>query len=533
MDFEQIWQDAIKAVVDQIDDMKEKNLLLLIGSQVSIYIANNILTFQCKSPYVTTLLPEYLSAFFREVKRLTGIQSMGVNISSVDATPAMAPAPKPAPTPSPVPSEPKMAPVPPQPMYMSQMPQMGNSLMGNFQSNAMYAGQYNQFGAMDPYMQQIPIAQGVTPHVVNAQAAAKPQLPKFMQEDRINHEKTFENYVTDPENELIFAIAKKIASDPGTSNTNPFYIYGASGIGKTHLLFAIANEIRRVHPEKSLMYMRSEEFIKNYVDSMSSKGKMQNKGEYNYQQVYFKDFFTSQDIFIVDDIQNFIKAPGSRATFFEIIADFLDKPNHQLILASDVPPGNLKGFNERETSRFGSGVCREIYPPNNETRAAITISKCREFHVELSDSIIDYIAKNIRSNVREIEGAIKTLNAVKMTKGELTYEDAVANLQSHINTSNQSTTIDAIKERVSKEYDVSIELMEGASRKRKVSQARSVAMAIASELIPSLSLNDIGRSFNKDHSSVHEAIKRTRKRLDTDQELNATYQKLVLSLKRD
>ena len=417
---------------------------------------------------------------------------------------------------------------------MSQMPQpMANAFANNFQSNAMYASQYNQFGSIDPYMQNIPLAQGVPQPNVNPQAVIKAQTPKFMQEDRINHEKTFENYVTDPENELIFAIAKKIAANPGTSNTNPFYIYGASGIGKTHLLFAIANEIRRLHPEKSLTYMRSEEFIKNYVDSMSSKGKPQNKGEYNYQQVYFKDFFTSQDIFIVDDIQNFIKAPGSRSTFFEIIADFLDKPNHQLILASDVPPGNLKGFNERETSRFGSGVCREIYPPNNETRAAITISKCREFHVELSDSIIDYIAKNIRSNVREIEGAIKTLNAVKLTKGELTYEDAVANLQSHINTSNQSTTLDAIKERVSKEYDVAIELMEGASRKRNVSQARSVAMAIAAELIPSLSLNDIGRSFNKDHSSVHEAIKRTRKRLDTDQELSATYQKLVLSLKRD
>ena len=484
MNFIQIWDQVVQNVVKQFSDDKEKNLLLLIGSQVSIFIADNILTFQCKSPFVSRLIPEYLSAFFKEVKHITGMQNLGVSIQSAETV---------------------------QHQFgqtsQIQSPPASQQYHGN-----MY--QQNSYQYMDPYMQSGPIAQ--MPHNVIAQSSTikeQQQLPKFMQEDRVNHDKTFDNYVTDPENELICKIAKQIAAEPGSNRTNPFYIYGGSGLGKTHLLFAVANEIRKTHPEKSVVYMRSEDFIKNYVDSMTPKRNEKSKAGYNYQQVYFRDFFTSQDVFIVDDIQNFIKAPGSRSTFFEIISDFLEKPNHQLILASDVPPGKLKGFNERETSRFGSGVCREIFPPNSETRAAITISKCREFHVDLACNIIEYIATHIRSNVREIEGAIKTLSAVKMTQRELTYEDAVSALQSLINTSNQIITIDNIKENVASEFVVTIEDMEGRSRKRAISQARSIAMTLASDLIPSLSLNDIGRSFHKDHSSVHEAIKRTRKRV--------------------
>lgn len=504
MNFIQIWDQVVQNVVKQFSDDKEKNLLLLIGSQVSIFIADNILTFQCKSPFVSRLIPEYLSAFFKEVKHITGMQNLGVSIQSAETV---------------------------QHQFgqtsQIQSPPASQQYHGN-----MY--QQNSYQYMDPYMQSGPIAQ--MPHNVIAQSSTikeQQQLPKFMQEDRVNHDKTFDNYVTDPENELICKIAKQIAAEPGSNRTNPFYIYGGSGLGKTHLLFAVANEIRRTHPEKSVVYMRSEDFIKNYVDSMTPKRNEKSKAGYNYQQVYFRDFFTSQDVFIVDDIQNFIKAPGSRSTFFEIISDFLEKPNHQLILASDVPPGKLKGFNERETSRFGSGVCREIFPPNSETRAAITISKCREFHVDLACNIIEYIATHIRSNVREIEGAIKTLSAVKMTQRELTYEDAVSALQSLINTSNQIITIDNIKENVASEFVVTIEDMEGRSRKRAISQARSIAMTLASDLIPSLSLNDIGRSFHKDHSSVHEAIKRTRKRVKDNTELSAIYQKLTLSLKRN
>lgn len=516
MDFAALWDQVVQNIAKQVNDDKEKKLILMIGSQISIFIADNVLTFQCKSQYVSTLLPEYISTFFKEVKNLTGIQNLGMNLQpSISGT------------------EQPAAPIPahaPQPASQLQPANVDYHAIGNGYSQMSpysYQGYGQNYG-----MNSVPTAKAPSGNnqftAAGSSLDSRNQLPKFMTENRINEEKTFENYVTDPENKLIFAIAKKIAADPGSTTTNPFYIYGGSGLGKTHLLFAIANEIKKSHPEKTLIYMRAEEFIHNFVVAMS-----QTKS-FNYQQVNFKDLFTSQDVFIVDDIQNFVKAQSARGTFFEIIADFIDKPNRQLILASDVPPGNLDGFNERLTSRFGSGVCREIYPPNAETRSAITLSKCREFHVELSDNIVDYIATHIRSNVREIEGAIKTLSSLKsINHEELTYDVAVNALKNLVNNSNKGTTIENIKERVAKEFDVSVSSMESAERKKNISNARSMAMAIANDLIPSLSLNDIGRSFNKDHSSVHEAIKRTKNRIEEDQEYNAIYQKLMLSLKKD
>ena len=503
MDFITLWDQAVQNIVKTFDDDKEKKLLLLIGSQVSIFIQDSILTFQCKSQYVSTLIPEYLSFFFREVKRLSGMQNLGVSIQTAE-TPIS----------------------PLQPSYVQQqVPQqnIGQQLQPSYMQQNMYQNM------QEPLAQNYPVAQNSQNTLIQAQNVNQ-QKSSYVFEDRIMRDKTFDNYVTDPENELIFAIARKIAADPGSNKTNPFYIYGGSGLGKSHLLFAIANEIRKTHPEKTVAYMRGEDFINLFVKALIPNNKPQN---YNFEQINFKSVFTSQDVLIIDDIQNFVKAKAARATFFEIIADILDKPNHQLILASDVPPGNLEGFNERETSRFSSGVCREIFPPNTETRAAITISKSREFHVELPDNIIDYIATHIRSNVREIEGAIKTLRAVKSTMNGLTYDEAVKSLQSLVNTSSQTTTIDNVKERVAKELYVSVEQMESRSRKKPISRARSIAITLASELIPSLSLNDIGKSFKKDHSSVHTAIKRTRKWINEDQEIKNLYQKLVLSLKRD
>lgn len=350
-----------------------------------------------------------------------------------------------------------------------------------------------------------------------------------MREDIINKNKTFDNYVTDPKNTMLVAAAVSVALNPGTSNYNPFYIFGGSGLGKTHLLFAIANRIKETRPDFSLIYTRAEEFIRHYVESMANPKNLR----IDDQQVHFQDLYTEHNVFIVDDIQNFIKAANARETFFDIIAEFLDRPNRQLILASDVPPGNLKDFSTRLTSRFGSGVCCEVVPPSVETRQAITLTKCKELNVHLSDEIINYIATHIRSNVREIEGAIKTLNTHISAYGNISYEDAVKNLANLVNASNQVLTIDTIKERVAKEFEVSVSSMESAERKKAVSNARSMAMALARDLIPNVSYSDIGRAFNKDHSSVYEAINRIKKRISEDVDTSSKYHRLHLSLKKE
>ena len=353
-------------------------------------------------------------------------------------------------------------------------------------------------------------------------------FPNFKKRSQINPNKTFDNYVIDPENKTLYVTAMTVAANPCSSSYNPLYIYGASGLGKTHLLFAIANHIRKEHPKVSVIYSRAEEFIRHYVESIASI----KKSPFADQQVHFQDLYTEHDVFIVDDIQNFIRGPQARNAFFDIIAEFIDKPNRQLILASDVPPGDLKGFNPRLTTRFGSGVCCEVVPPGVETRTAITISKCKEMGINLSEEIINYIAQNVRSNVRELEGAIKTLNSHMRSSGvSLTVDDAKKILTNLVNASNQVCTIDTIKERVSQEFEVPVQAMESAEKKKAVSLARSIAMALARDLIPSMSLSDIGRAFNKDHSSVHEAIKRIRKKIDTEPEVASKYNKLTLSLK--
>ncbi|MCR5084318.1 MAG: chromosomal replication initiator protein DnaA [Succinivibrionaceae bacterium] len=363
------------------------------------------------------------------------------------------------------------------------------------------------------------------------QAAAAGGPARARLASSIHPEKTFENYVVDPDNQMLYATALAVAKNPGSSNYNPFYIYGASGLGKTHLLFAIANRIRETNPSISVLYTRAEEFIRNYVASMATG----TKAQYSDSQVHFQDSYTEHNVFIVDDIQNFVRGNRARDTFFDIIADFLDQPGRQLILASDQPPGDLqsKGFSPRLTSRFGSGVCCEVVPPSLDTRRAIIMRKCEEFDVQMGEDIIEYISNHIRTNVREIEGAIKTLNIQKSTLGRIEYQDAVRILNSMINITNQVVTVDSIKERVSKEFDVTVTAMESAEKKKMVSLARSVAMSLANELIPSLSSSDIGKAFNKDHSSVLEAIKRVSRRRSEDPELEARYHRLFLSLKKD
>ena len=480
MDLQQIWNDAIDRVAATISDEQKKAILFgIIKLQVSIQIINNVVIFTCNNELTFSLLStQYVIPILNEIKLLTGQNlSMQLQMSAVNQAP---------PT-------------------VNQAPVNQNSV-----NNDSYQA-----------VTQASMAPSSSLHKID--------MPKFMRQDRINPEKTFESYVCDKENFLIYTIAQKIADNPVSDAFNPFYIYGGSGLGKTHLLFAIANKLRVTHPELSVVYTRAEEFIHNYVESISRKN-------FDPQQVHFQELFTQYDVFIMDDIQNLIKADKARDTFFDIIADFLDKPGRQLILVSDVPPGNLKNFSPRLVSRFGSGVCREIYPPSSETRAAITLNKCRELNITLPESVVDYIAENIRSSVREIEGAIKTLASHLQVYGEITYDQAVNNLKNLVNVKSQITTLEAIKERVAKEFDLpKVEVLDSAARKKPIPTARAMAMCLASELIPALSLNDIGRSFNKDHSSVHEAIKKLRAKLldENEKELAAIYQNLTTSLKKD
>lgn len=564
MDYNQLWNSAVDALISQANGESERNQLELYRTQVRVHIEGNKICFTCNNIVIyETFAVSYLVRAFKEVSSLLGRSDMSVSVEFAQ-TANQGPNALMQHNPSAMmqPSQAQagqygMQPVMQQQSYIPQGQQMNPALM--------QGGIPDYNGAMQPMQQGYPnqwqgnaygqsAMQGTMPQggvaaedmrikerreFVSEQASAQAgksrlaaiekMFPNIKRRNAINPSKTFENYVIDPENKILFATAVGVASNPGSSNYNPLYIYGGSGLGKTHLLFAIANHIMKTNPDKTIIYTRAEEFIRHYVESMANI----KKTPFDDQQVHFQDLYTEHDVFIVDDIQNFIKGPKAREAFFDIIAEFIDKPNRQLILASDVPPGNLNGFNARLTSRFGSGVCCEVMPPGIETRRAITMKKCKEMQINLSEEIANYIAVNIRSNIRELEGAIKTLNSHMQQNEVLTLEDAKRILTNLVNASNQVCSLDTIKERVSREFEVPVAAMESAEKKKTVSLARSMAMSLARDLIPSLSLSDIGRAFNKDHSSVHEAIKRIGKRIQAEPEIASKYNKLTLSLKKE
>ncbi len=508
MDLLQVWHDAITNVTSTISNDREKAIYRMIEIQCGIRIVGNDLYFICNNDFMLKLMTDYGPMLYVEILRLIGNDTLGskvmlaqeFNESQLEGKNSI----------NPVTSinEDRNEP--------SAMP--SSPVQNSYVNSGMSSGLNNE---------PAPFTANPYPDAMNQQASSVNNSNTTSSYDVINPNKTFENYVTDPENELVYAIAQKIAKDPGSESFNPFYVYGESGLGKTHLLWAIANRLRATKPNISVVYIRAEEFIRRYVASMSKTNDRQN--------VKFQDTFTKHDVFIMDDIQSLARAEKSRDIFFEIIANFLDKPGSQLILASDVPPGNLKNFNPRLVSRFGSGLCREIYPPSTETRAAIALAKCKEFGIDLPHPIIDYIANNIRSSVREIEGAIKTLKSnIELTGQMITVDEASKLLSNLVNVARQVTSIDNIKERVAKEYGVTVDSMVSAKRSQTISQARAMAMTLAHDLMPTLSLTEIARSFSKDHSSVHEAIKRTRSKIDDESsEQSQLYHKLVLSLKKD
>lgn len=503
MDLQEIWKKAIDDICASFQDLQQKAMLQVIGNQCMIQISQNNICFICNNELASQLLPQYAYPLLVKINQLLGDTHYGMQISMANNA---------------------INQMQPQQPMMQSADIYSHPMQNNFQNPNMTQQPFgNHQTAQNSFINQNIVQQPV----INNQSDNNQIVNSRVHSDNINPDKTFENYVTDPENRLVYAIAQSIAKDPGSEAYNPFYIYGASGLGKTHILWAIANRIRQEQPNKSVVYIRAEEFIKNYVDSMAKKN-------FNPQQIHFQDTFTRHDVFIMDDIQSLAKGDKARETFFDIIATFLDKPGRQLILASDVPPGNLKNFSPRLVSRFGSGVCREIYPPSAETRAAIAKRKCDECGFTLPDSVIDYIANNIRSSVRELEGAVKTLKSlVDVEQRQITFDEAVKTLSNLVNSKSQTTTLDAIKDCVAKEFGVTVQDMDSASRKKLTSTARSIAMTLGHQLIPKLSSTDIGRSFNKDHSSVHEAIKRVEQRLLEDRELADLYQKLVLSLKKE
>ncbi len=337
-----------------------------------------------------------------------------------------------------------------------------------------------------------------------------------------NSELTFENFVVGDENKFAHAAAMAVANNPAGAY-NPFFIYGKSGLGKTHLLFAIANEIKKNNPNATIMVVKGEDFMNELITAIS-------KGD----QVNFRNKYRYVDAFLVDDVQ-FIGGKVSTELEFFHTFETLYEAKKQIIVTSDRPPKDMPTLEDRLRSRFEQGLIADIQPPEYETRVAIIKNKAASLKLDLSDDIVDYIATKLKTNVRELEGAVKKIKAYSLIfLGQTPTLGIIQNvIQSVIKENvNTSVTPEAIVDHVSKYYNISKDDIYSVKRRADILNARQVAMYLTREMTD-ISLSMIGDHFGgKNHSTVLHSIKQIENKVETDAKFSQIMTEMKENIKK-
>ena len=316
--------------------------------------------------------------------------------------------------------------------------------------------------------------------------------PKHTFESNLNPRYTFDNFIKGEGNQLARAAAGAISDNPGGTSFNPLFLYGGVGLGKTHLMQAIGNQIVRNFPDKKVIYLSSDIFTVEFVESIQTNKVNE-----------FSNFYRSMDVLIIDDIQFLIGKEKTQDLFFHIF-NTLHQSRKQIILSSDKPPKDLKGLDERLISRFQWGLTADIQPPELETRIAILKRKSESYGMLVSNEILEFIATNITSNIRELEGClIKLLASVSLSSKEISFELAKKTVKEIATDRKTSTlTIETITKVVCDHLGVAENKIRDKTRKKEIVLARQIAMYLAKELTHS-SLKTIGLHFGgRDHSTV-------------------------------
>lgn len=327
-------------------------------------------------------------------------------------------------------------------------------------------------------------------------------------ENYLNPRYRFENFIKGEGNQLARAAAFAVGESPGETSFNPLFIYGGVGLGKTHLIQAIGNKILDYYPKKRIIYLSSDLFTVEFVEAIQAN----NVNE-------FSNRYKSMDCLIIDDIQFLIGKEKTQDLFFHIF-NTLHQSGKQIILSSDKPPKELKGLNERLISRFSWGLTTDIQPPDFETRIAILKNKADSFGIALSNEIFEYIAHNITSNIRELEGClIKLLANASLNGKEVDFELAKRTVK-EISTKKQvNISIEFITNNVCKHFNVDENKVREKNRKKEVVLARQVAMFLSKKLTKS-SLKTIGLHFGgRDHSTVIHAFNTVEDMMNGDKQL--------------
>jgi len=331
-------------------------------------------------------------------------------------------------------------------------------------------------------------------HFISKPTAVNKVIEKSKQktfESHLNPRYTFNNFIKGEGNQLARAAALAIGDNPGGTSFNPLFIYGGVGLGKTHLIQAAGNKILETAPDKKVIYLPSDTFTVDFVEAIQSNKINE-----------FSNFYRGMDVLIIDDIQFLIGKEKTQDLFFHIF-NTLHQSGKQIILSSDKPPKELKGLDERLTSRFQWGLSADIQPPELETRIAILKRKASDYGMNISSEIIEYIASNITNNIRELEGClIKLLANASLNSVEIDFELAKKIVKEIATDRKVNVTVENITKIVCSYLNIAENKIRDKTRKKEIVLARQLAMYFSKELTKS-SLKSIGLQFGgRDHSTV-------------------------------
>ena len=363
----------------------------------------------------------------------------------------------------------------------------------------------------------------VDPKIINEELKENKTKPenKSARDDLYNNldpRFTFKDFMVGKPNELAFSACRRVAEATDVP-FNPLFLYGGVGLGKTHLMHAIAWQKKKINPNLKILYLSAEKFMYEFIKALRFKN-----------TVAFKDQFRSVDLLMIDDVQFIIGKESTQEEFFHTFNALVDQ-NRQIVVSADKSPSDLEGLEERLRSRLGWGLVADIHPTTYELRLSIIEAKLEKYNIDLPKDVAEFLAHKITTSVRELEGALTRLTAhVTLVGRQVNIEIAQDLLQDLLRASDRRTTIDQIQKKVAEHFNIKISDMHSARRSRTIARPRQIAMYLAKNLT-TRSLPEIGRKFGgRDHTTVIHAIKKVEELKKNDSNFTEDVEILTRSL---
>ncbi len=476
-DYKTVWAECLKVIKDALGPENKEAYTRWFVPIVPIQLEGSTLIVQVPSMFFYEYIEEhYIKLLYRVIKSKLGPNAMLRYSVVMDQT---------------IPSEPRLMTLTSQGSAPTANPLTSMAVNINKDSN-----------------REIP-----NPFVI-------PGLRKVRVPSQLNASYTLENFIEGDCNRLARSAGYTVADKPGTTSFNPLFIHSGVGLGKTHLVNAIGLKTKELHPDKTVLYVTSEQFMNQYGDACKAK---------NVND--FIHFYEMIDVLIVDDIQLAAKSEKTQEAFFHIF-NYLHQRNCQIIITSDKSPSDIQGLQPRLLSRLKWGLQAELQTPDVETRKAILRQKLQNDGIEMGDDVVEYIAYNINSNVRELEGALISLMAQSsLNHKQITLDLARELVSKYVQSNQREITIEYIQKVVCDHLDLPVEAIQQTSRKREIVQARQLAMYFSKKITKS-SLSVIGlQCGNKDHATVLHACKTIENLRQTDRNIRAMVDELEKKFK--